>query len=79
MVLLGEKVRRFNTYRFTVLSPFVAKHLTLVRSTVYTLWKRPNLLPHLSTPASVIPVLIGGADLMIPGGPSSYPHIARMI
>lgn len=37
---------------------------------VYTLWKRPNLLPFLSTPAAVIPVLVGGADLMIPGGQS---------
>ncbi|EIN05784.1 hypothetical protein PUNSTDRAFT_91371 [Punctularia strigosozonata HHB-11173 SS5] len=35
--------------------------------TVYTLWKQPRLLPFLSTPSAVIPVLIGGADLMIPG------------
>ncbi|KAJ3554562.1 hypothetical protein NM688_g3040 [Phlebia brevispora] len=35
--------------------------------TVYTLWKRPNLLPFLSTPAAVVPKLIDGADLMIPG------------
>ncbi|KAH7922526.1 hypothetical protein BV22DRAFT_1070355 [Leucogyrophana mollusca] len=35
--------------------------------TVYTLWKRPTLLPFLSTPSAVIPVLVGGADLMIPG------------
>ncbi|KAI0052419.1 hypothetical protein FA95DRAFT_1601793 [Auriscalpium vulgare] len=35
--------------------------------TVYTLWKHPALLPSLSTPAAVIPVLIGGADLMLPG------------
>ncbi|KAJ7279119.1 eukaryotic translation initiation factor SUI1 family protein [Mycena rebaudengoi] len=35
--------------------------------TVYTMWKRPTLLPFLSTPAAVIPVLVGGADLMIPG------------
>ncbi|KAI1790893.1 eukaryotic translation initiation factor SUI1 family protein [Ganoderma leucocontextum] len=35
--------------------------------TVYTLWKRPDLLPFLSTPAPVVPKLIGGADLMIPG------------
>ncbi|KAJ7482215.1 eukaryotic translation initiation factor SUI1 family protein [Mycena galericulata] len=35
--------------------------------TVYTMWKRPKLLPFLSTPAAVIPVLVGGADLMIPG------------
>jgi len=38
--------------------------------TVYTLWKRPNLLPALSTPPDVIPILVGGADLMIPGGQS---------
>ncbi|KAG1774733.1 hypothetical protein EV702DRAFT_1280422 [Suillus placidus] len=35
--------------------------------TVYTLWKKPDLLPFLSTPSAVIPVLVGGADLMIPG------------
>jgi hypothetical protein len=37
-------------------------------ATVYTLWKKPDLLPFLSTPSAVIPVLTGGADLMIPGG-----------
>ncbi|KAF8130299.1 hypothetical protein EV363DRAFT_1399469 [Boletus edulis] len=35
--------------------------------TVYTLWKKFDLLPWVSTPAAVIPVLVGGADLMIPG------------
>lgn len=35
--------------------------------TVYTLWKKPDLLSFLSTPSAVIPVLVGGADLMIPG------------
>ncbi|KAI0084693.1 eukaryotic translation initiation factor SUI1 family protein [Irpex rosettiformis] len=35
--------------------------------TVYTLWKEPNLLPLLTTPAAVVPKLVGGADLMIPG------------
>ncbi|THH08838.1 hypothetical protein EW145_g2443 [Phellinidium pouzarii] len=35
--------------------------------TVYTLWKYPRLLPFLSTPSAVIPVLTGGADLMIAG------------
>lgn len=35
--------------------------------TVYTLWKHPTLLPTLTTPAAVIPVLVGGADLMVPG------------
>ncbi|KAL5632360.1 hypothetical protein ACGC1H_005357 [Rhizoctonia solani] len=35
--------------------------------TVYTLWKCPTLLPTISTPAAVIRVLVGGADLMIPG------------
>ncbi|KAG0700484.1 hypothetical protein DFH29DRAFT_931661 [Suillus ampliporus] len=35
--------------------------------TVYTMWKKPDLLPFLSTPSAVIPVLVGGADLMIPG------------
>ncbi|QRV92723.1 translation initiation factor SUI1 [Ceratobasidium sp. AG-Ba] len=35
--------------------------------TVYTLWKCPNLLPTISTPSAVIPILVGGADLMIPG------------
>ncbi|KAH9916268.1 eukaryotic translation initiation factor SUI1 family protein [Epithele typhae] len=35
--------------------------------TVHTLWKRPEMLPFLSTPSAVVPKLIGGADLMIPG------------
>ncbi|KAF7331157.1 Eukaryotic translation initiation factor SUI1 family protein [Mycena sanguinolenta] len=35
--------------------------------TIYTMWKLPKLLPFISTPAAVIPVLVGGADLMIPG------------
>ncbi|KAI6004977.1 hypothetical protein EDC04DRAFT_2871789 [Pisolithus marmoratus] len=35
--------------------------------TVYTLWKKYDLLPCITTPASVIPVLVGGADVMIPG------------
>ena len=38
--------------------------------TIYTLWKRHDLLPFLSTSPAVIPVLVGGADLMIPGGQS---------
>lgn len=35
---------------------------------VYTLWKKQDLLPFLTTPSAVIPILVGGADLMIPGG-----------
>ncbi|KAG8215235.1 hypothetical protein J3R82DRAFT_8781 [Butyriboletus roseoflavus] len=35
--------------------------------TVYTLWKKYDLLPSISTPAAVTPILVGGADLMIPG------------
>ncbi|SJL15774.1 uncharacterized protein ARMOST_19279 [Armillaria ostoyae] len=35
--------------------------------TIYTLWKKPRLLPFICTPAAVIPILVGGADLMIPG------------
>lgn len=35
---------------------------------VYALWKHRSLLPVFTTPARVIPVLVGGADLMIPGG-----------
>ncbi|KAH9034465.1 hypothetical protein EDB85DRAFT_1863945, partial [Lactarius pseudohatsudake] len=31
------------------------------------LWKHPTLLPVLTTPAAVILVLVGGADLMVPG------------
>ncbi|KAI6001735.1 hypothetical protein EDC04DRAFT_2583890, partial [Pisolithus marmoratus] len=34
---------------------------------VYTLWKKYDLLPCITTPASVLPVLVGGTDLMIPG------------
>ncbi|KAI0632800.1 eukaryotic translation initiation factor SUI1 family protein [Trametes polyzona] len=44
--------------------------------TVYTLWKRPDLLPFLSTPAPVVPKLIGGADLMIPGVIQHSPTLA---
>ncbi|KAI6038681.1 hypothetical protein EDC04DRAFT_3018170 [Pisolithus marmoratus] len=35
--------------------------------TVYTLWKKYDLLPRITIPASVIPVLVGRADIMIPG------------
>ena len=42
---------------------------------VYTLWKHPTLLPTLSTPSAVIPILIGGADLMIPGGTPTIHHL----
>ncbi|KAF8591696.1 hypothetical protein K439DRAFT_1401788 [Ramaria rubella] len=45
--------------------------------TVYTLWKRPTLLPVLSTPSAVIPVLMGGADLMIPGVVQYPPNVRR--
>ncbi|KAF5359004.1 hypothetical protein D9758_004879 [Tetrapyrgos nigripes] len=34
---------------------------------VYTLWKNTKLLPFVSTPKAVIPILLNGADLMIPG------------
>ena len=36
--------------------------------TVYTLWKKRDLLPLVCTPPSVVRFLVGGADLMIPGG-----------
>ncbi|KIM52296.1 hypothetical protein SCLCIDRAFT_18213 [Scleroderma citrinum Foug A] len=36
--------------------------------TVYTLWKKYDLLPCISSPAAAIPFLIGGVDLTIPGG-----------
>ncbi|KAF4568396.1 hypothetical protein EYR40_010196 [Pleurotus pulmonarius] len=45
--------------------------------TVYTMWKHPALLPWISTPAAVIPKLIGGADLMIPGVVQWSPDIAE--
>ncbi|KAH9013732.1 hypothetical protein EDB85DRAFT_904431 [Lactarius pseudohatsudake] len=35
--------------------------------TVYTLWKYPTLLPALTTRPAVVPVLVSGADLMVPG------------
>ncbi|KAI0946076.1 hypothetical protein AcV7_010146 [Taiwanofungus camphoratus] len=44
--------------------------------TVYTLWKRPDLLPFLSTPAAVVPKLVNGADLMIPGVVQHSPALA---
>ncbi|KAF8257181.1 hypothetical protein EI94DRAFT_1841205 [Lactarius quietus] len=34
---------------------------------IYTLWKHPKLLPVLTTPAAVISILVGGADLVVPG------------
>ncbi|OCH88500.1 eukaryotic translation initiation factor SUI1 family protein [Obba rivulosa] len=45
--------------------------------TVYTLWKRPDLLPFLSTPSAVVPKLIGGADLMIPGVVQHSPGLSE--
>lgn len=45
----------------------------LNRFSVYTLWKHPTLLPILTTPENVIPVLVGGADLMVPGGAQRMP------
>lgn len=47
--------------------------------TVYTLWKNGELLPFLSTPSAVIPVLVGGADLMIPGGQSVFLRVNMSI
>lgn len=35
--------------------------------TVYMLWKYPNLLHTFTTQDPVIDVLVGGADLMLPG------------
>ena len=51
--------------RLMLAPDFVLCHDTMK---VYTLWKKYDLLPYISSPASVIPVLAGGADLMIPGG-----------
>lgn len=53
-------------------STVYAANVLLTLHVVYTLWKEPNLLPFLSTPAPVVPKLIGGADLMIPGGQSLF-------
>ncbi|TFK27317.1 hypothetical protein FA15DRAFT_666610 [Coprinopsis marcescibilis] len=44
--------------------------------TTYTLWKKSDLLPFVSTPSAVIPILTGGADLMIPGVVHHTPSIA---
>ncbi|RKP13997.1 hypothetical protein BJ684DRAFT_9268 [Piptocephalis cylindrospora] len=35
--------------------------------TVYTLWEHPDLFPTICTHAPVVPILLGGADLMLPG------------
>ncbi|KAM6493195.1 eukaryotic translation initiation factor SUI1 family protein [Amanita muscaria] len=35
--------------------------------TIYTLWKKQDLVPFVSTPPYVMPILVRGADLMIPG------------
>ncbi|KAI6095827.1 hypothetical protein EDD16DRAFT_1778141 [Pisolithus croceorrhizus] len=45
----------------------LAKDADELIPTVYTLWKKYDLLPCITTPTAVIPVLMGGADLMIPG------------
>ncbi|KAF9007008.1 hypothetical protein BDQ17DRAFT_1423096 [Cyathus striatus] len=42
---------------------------------IYSLWKKTSLLPFLSTPSAVIPILVGGADLMIPGVIHSSPGL----
>jgi translation initiation factor 2D len=48
--------------------------------TIYTLWRKEDLLPFLSTPAAVVPNLVGGADLMIPGGQLlSFSHTANFV
>ncbi|KAF8630727.1 hypothetical protein AX15_002748 [Amanita polypyramis BW_CC] len=44
---------------------------------IYTLWKKRDLLPIVFTPPSVIPVLVGGADLMIPGVIHRPPSIGQ--
>lgn len=36
-------------------------------SLVYTLWEHPDLFPTVSTHSHVVPILLGGADLMLPG------------
>ncbi|KZO97637.1 eukaryotic translation initiation factor SUI1 family protein [Calocera viscosa TUFC12733] len=47
---------------------FVAgKQSSTLVPTVYTLWRRPGMVPMLHTPAFVIEKLSEGADLMIPG------------
>ncbi|KAH9037453.1 hypothetical protein EDB85DRAFT_2142399 [Lactarius pseudohatsudake] len=35
--------------------------------TVYTLWKYPTLLPALTIRTTIVPILVSGADLMVPG------------
>ncbi|KAJ2828980.1 hypothetical protein FBU31_002794, partial [Coemansia sp. 'formosensis'] len=45
----------------------VAGGAAMLVPTVYTLWRFPMLLPVLWTTSLVIPKLIGGADLMVPG------------
>ncbi|XP_064097631.1 eukaryotic translation initiation factor 2D-like [Macrobrachium nipponense] len=39
----------------------------MIYPTVYTLWKYPNLMHTFTTHTHVIDVLLGGADLMLPG------------
>ncbi|KAJ2921759.1 hypothetical protein H1R20_g15340, partial [Candolleomyces eurysporus] len=45
--------------------------------TIYTLWKKDDLLPFLSTPAAVIPILAGGTDLMTPEVVHHPPSLAE--
>lgn len=50
-----------------------------VLPSVYTLWKVPNLVPSLYTPDAVLPILMGGADLMIPGVHTSRATLDALI
>lgn len=40
---------------------------TILSPTIYTLWHHSQLLKAFTTRASVVPKLMGGADLMLPG------------
>lgn len=46
---------------------FTVEKEKMIFPTVYTLWKYPNLMHTFTTHTPVIDVLLGGADLMLPG------------
>lgn len=74
-----QGIRRVDTNRCATLS-LALNFVTLIATlSVYTLWKQRNMLPFLSTPSQVIPILVGGADLMAPGGKLSVVLPARTL
>lgn len=67
-VLAELETQKLKTCCLLVRSPVNATAACSDAMLVYTLGKAPRLLPILRTPDAVLPILMGGADLMAPGG-----------